>query len=109
MNTTQPTHSGESFASWREYSQKKRAANRADSAALLTRAGVPFTSHNNGAHLIVTIEATNRHIDFWPGTGLWMARRSEAKGRGVKSLIALVNSFKKAANHEHTPTHQDLV
>ena len=58
---------------WREYraaQAKRRAINRADSARLLQEAGVPFTSHNNGAHL--RIQASPHPINFWPGTGLWV-------------------------------------
>ena len=72
-------------AMWREHraaSQEKRASNRDRSAALLQEAGIQFVSKNGGAHLIVA-----ERYDFWPGTGLWMARGDKSKSRGVKRLI----------------------
>lgn len=64
----------------------KTAHNRASSASVLTEGGIIFDEKNNGAHLIV------RHnhviVDFWPGTGLWIARKNtRQRGRGVFNLI----------------------
>lgn len=67
---------------------EKRAANRSASAILLERAGVIFESKNAGAHLIV--QAGRVAVDFWPGTGLWIARGSSDRRRGVRKLIAFV-------------------
>jgi len=65
--------------------KNKRANNRESSAQCLRQAGVPFESKNGGAHLIVaTPEQT---IDFWPGTGLWLARGTGERRRGVKALL----------------------
>lgn len=69
--------------------QERRAQNRERSARLLAEAGIPFTSHNGGAHLIV--EGSTCYIDFWPGTGKWIVRDSKTKGFGVRKLIALCN------------------
>lgn len=38
--------------------------------------GVNFSSHNNGAHLIV--ESKFGLIDYWPGTGKWKCRNGDA-------------------------------
>lgn len=62
--------------------QEKRARNRDASARLLQEAGIPFESRNDGTHLIVA-----GRYDFWPGTGLWMARGEKTKRRGVHALI----------------------
>ena len=67
--------------------QEKRASNRQSSAELLTASGIVFTSHNNGAHLIV--EGPTTHIDFWPGPGRWNCRTGK-KGFGVLNLIQYV-------------------
>lgn len=56
----------------RERGQQKRAANREQSTQILKRAGVSFTAHNGGAHLIV--KHAGMRIDFWPGTGTWSTR-----------------------------------
>lgn len=81
---------GDLFRERRAASQKKRADNREFSTAKLTEKGIPFTSHNAGAHFIVA-SAWN----FWPGTGRFEERKGRPgipprKGRGVFSLIKLI-------------------
>jgi hypothetical protein len=76
----------DTFRAMREHSQAKRRHNRASSLELLRAAGIKFESKNAGAHLIVAAR-----YDFWPGTGLWMARGDKTKHRGVRSLIARIN------------------
>jgi hypothetical protein len=68
-----------------EASKAKRKSNREYSARLLTEAGIAFETHNGGAHLVVA-----GRYDFWPGTGLWMARGDRSKNRGVRRLIARI-------------------
>ena len=75
------------YRALRERSQEKRAGNRDQSARLLTEAGIPFESKNGGAHLIVA-----GRYDFWPGTGLWMARGDHSKRRGVRNLITRIRA-----------------
>ena len=70
-------------------SQERRAGNRESSPKLLEQAGVEFQSSNNGAHLIVTGSSWEL-IDFWPGTGKWIARETKHKGRGVFNLLKYV-------------------
>lgn len=66
-------------------SQQRRSSNRESSADILRRAGVSFEVKNDGAHLIVM--GGTLVVDFWPGTGLWKARRGNSKGRGVRGLL----------------------
>jgi len=77
------------FNAMREHSQVKRASNRISSAGLLEARGITFESKNGGAHLIVQHEG--KVIDFWPGTGKWIARGSGKNagciGRGVFPLL----------------------
>lgn len=73
---------------------EKRAANRSASATLLERAGVIFETKNAGAHLIVL--AGRVTVDFWPGTGLWIARGSSDRRRGVRKLIEFVEKQRGA-------------
>jgi len=68
-------------------SKDKRASNRDQSAQYLTMRGIPFTSNNHGAHLIV--EGKDCYIDFWPGTGKWISRNKEA-GFGVRNLVNFI-------------------
>lgn len=82
----------DAYADLRKMRQEKRANNREQSAALLTRAGIFFEAKNDGAHLIVI--GGPFVIDFWPGTGLWIVRGKaedlSRKKRGVRNLIAFV-------------------
>lgn len=78
---------GDTYKAMREHSQEKRADNREQSAQYLTNAGIPFTSHNGGAHLIV--EGRDCFIDFWPGTGKWIGRKGE-QGFGVRNLVKYI-------------------
>lgn len=64
--------------------QEKRAANRESSTARLVAAGIRFTSHNGGSHLIITHDG--KTVNFWPGTGNWSCK-SGIKGRGIFKLI----------------------
>lgn len=75
---------GETFRAMREESQERRAHHREASPRLLREAGIPFTEHNGGAHLIVDNPPT---VDFWPGTGKWIVRGTNKKMRGVLHLI----------------------
>lgn len=78
---------------------KKRASNRDSSPELLKKAEIPFTVHNNGAHLV--IRNNDFWIDFWPGTGLWHARIPvDHHGRGVFNLIAFLD---KHQYRQHLP------
>lgn len=72
----------EDYAALRWESKVRRSSNRNASTQILEEAGIKFTSHNEGAHLIVT-----GTIDFWPGTGKWKHRYVPEAGRGVRSLI----------------------
>lgn len=85
----------DAYADLRKMRQEKRADNREQSAALLTRAGVVFDAKNEGAHLIVL--AGNAVVDFWPGTGLWIVRGKPEKKRGVRKLIAFVERMRGSA------------
>ena len=81
---------GEAFEGQREASQIKRASNREASRRLLDDAGVAFTVHNDGAHLVV-----ERRWDFWPGTGKWIDRRGGKYRRGVFPLLAAITRVKR--------------
>lgn len=74
---------------WRDVNaarQEKRAVNRKSSAEMLREAGVAFEEKNDGAHLVV--QALGKVVDFWPGTGLWIARGQRRRSYGVRGLIA---------------------
>lgn len=86
--------SSEDWAGLREYfknaSQARRAGNREESPKLLTAAGVTFTTHNLGAHLIV--DGPECVVDFWPGTGKWIVRKGGPTGRGVFKLLKFLGA-----------------
>ena len=75
----------------KEQSQDRRANNRESSAAILTNKEIPFESKNGGAHLIVN----GGEVDFWPGTGKWIFRKSRKQGRGVLQLLKALQSIDK--------------
>ena len=75
----------EMWSAYKAERQDKRANNRQSSAEYLSARGIHFTSHNDGAHLIVT--GPTCFIDFWPGTGKWNSRDG-TKGFGVMNLAA---------------------
>ena len=79
---------GEIFKAWDEHKKAKKADNLAQSTQILTERGIPFTSHNNGVHLVV-----DSCFDFWPSTGKWIERETGKKGRGVFNLL---KHFKEA-------------
>ncbi|HZP87543.1 MAG TPA: hypothetical protein VFB54_12045 [Burkholderiales bacterium] len=78
----------ESFRMKREECRERRAANREASPQLLREAGIAFTVHSHGVHLIV-----DKRYDFWPGTGKWKPRSGGAGGRGVRNLIARIRAL----------------
>lgn len=83
------TDLAEDFKAMKKASQDKRADNRQQSAQYLTNRGIPFTSKNGGAHLIV--EGVDCFIDFWPGTGKWITRNGK-NGFGVRNLVKFIDT-----------------
>ena len=53
---------------------------------------------NGGAHLIVNPSGWGEifdppyGIDYWPGTGKWIDRKSGRDGRGIKSLLEFIEN-----------------
>lgn len=83
---------GAMWADHKAASQAKRAKNRDSSAEILRKAGVRFTSANNGAHII--IEDETFRVNFWPGTGLFNVIRPQSRtGRGVFKLISTLTQL----------------
>lgn len=75
----------ESWRVYNKYKQNKKWANLESSTKILEEAGVDYTSHNMGIHLVVRFGTTI--VDFWPSTGKWMPRKSGRTGRGVFNLL----------------------
>lgn len=76
---------GEVFSKLRELRKQKRESNTTHSTKLLIERGIRFQSKNGGAHLII-----EDRVDFWPSTGLYIERKSGARGRGVANLLRLL-------------------
>lgn len=71
--------------------RKEQHSDRRDFAPeFLTENGIPFTTKNGGAHLIV--EGKTCYIDFWPGTGRWIVRDGKTKGFGIRNLVDWIKS-----------------
>lgn len=69
--------------------KRKTARNRRSSREMLDQAGIEYTVHDNGAHLVI-----EGNIDFWPETGKWVMRDSSLIGSGVFPLINILRSRK---------------
>lgn len=80
---------GDTFREWGKIKKAKRASNREQSTKLLTEHNIVFESKNDGAHLIIKRDYGQATIDFWPGTGKWIARSKHRpiRNRGVHSLL----------------------
>jgi hypothetical protein len=76
---------GELFGALREAGREKREKNRKATPEILREHVVEFTSHNGGAHLVVT--HGGKVADLWPGTGKYNVRGSKAYRRGVFNLL----------------------
>jgi hypothetical protein len=87
------TELGDDFRAFREYQKKRKeqAYLRAKPEQRLAEAGIGFTTHNNGLHLIV--DHNEKVVDFWPTTGRWIARGGK-EGWGVKGLIEFLEGKK---------------
>lgn len=70
------------WESKKEESRQRRAGHRERAPVTLRQNSVAFTSHNDGAHLVV-----EQRIDYWPGTGLWRDKRTGESARGIASLL----------------------
>ena len=81
-----------SYTEDRIASKARRAVHRTAAVGALQRAGIPFTSHNSGAHLIVTAPS-GEVFDYWPGTGLWKRRDTRIDGRGIRGLVTEIQGY----------------
>jgi hypothetical protein len=78
----------QNFRDMKEASKAQRASNRLNGAEYLKGLNIPYTEHNNGAHLIIEDDGLP-WIDYWPGTGTWAVRNGR-KGQGISQLIAYI-------------------
>jgi hypothetical protein len=76
-------------------SKAKRESNRVQGAIALMEAGVPYTVHNDGAHIVIPRQKPYATIDYWPGTGKWGARGWGYYKRGIRSLLAFLKEVQK--------------
>ena len=86
------SHDNEVSEMWKEFRRMKqdaRTQRRENAPELLKDANIPFTEHNNGAHLI--LDTHLGFIDFWPGTTKWKTRTfPEQSGYGLTKLLQLI-------------------
>lgn len=74
---------------------EQRKSNRKTGRRMLKEAGIEFTVHNYGAHLIIA--GSNEPVHFWPGTGRWLTSYSRKRGFGIESLLAELGKKSDAA------------
>jgi hypothetical protein len=79
----------EMWKEWKKMKQDAHSQRRNNAPQQLTAAGIPFTEHNNGAHLI--LDTHMGFVDFWPGTTKWKIRNfPEQRGFGITKLLHLI-------------------
>lgn len=66
-----------------QYNAKRKVSNTATLEAM----GIPFTSHNQGQHLVIKKGAVI--VDFYPSTETWKARGGEKK-KGLNYLLKVL-------------------
>ena len=66
-----------------QYNAKRKVSNTATLEAM----GIPFTSHNQGQHLVIKKGAVV--VDFYPSTETWKARGGE-KQRGLNRMLRVL-------------------
>ena len=73
--------------------QEKRWDNYASSLQLMEESGVYFEEKPNG-HIIVygNGDGEKPTHDFWLTTGLFIRRKDQKRGRGVKNLLNIVKT-----------------
>ena len=80
----------EMWKAFKAMKQDARTQRRENAPELLQKAGIPFTTHNNGAHLI--LDTPLGFIDFWPGTTKWKTRTFPAhEGFVITRLLDLIH------------------
>lgn len=78
------------WAAVKEERREKRWRNYENSMAILRREGIPFKILDVGTgHLRVG------DFDFWPTTGKYCNQREKLSGRGVFSLIGIIQGKKR--------------
>ena len=87
----------EFYEDLKEESRERRADNRRAGAALLKEHCVPFLTKNQGCHLIVDGGHLGT-VDYWPGTGRWIARTGKKSGRGIHNLLRFLQIPKGVNN-----------
>jgi hypothetical protein len=67
--------------------QERVGRNKSFAVEMLRECNVSFQVKNNGEHVIV---AGNPATDYWPGTGLFIQRKTKKEGRGIYNLLKLI-------------------
>ena len=78
----------EMWSAYKKVKQDARTQRRGDAPYFLRAANIPFTEHNNGAHLV--LDTLLGFVDFWPGTTKWKVRDSGKAGYGLTKLLQLI-------------------
>lgn len=90
----------EYYKDLKEISKLKRESNRKSSYGFLVSRRIKFDSKNNGAHFILYNKEDIPVIDFWPGTGKWIVRKTNQKGYGVKNVVKKLLSLGEQKNEK---------
>lgn len=82
--------SSEDSKMWKAYKAMKsseRKARRDAAPDMLRKAGISFSLHNEGAHIVLYTKDGSA-IDFWPGTTKWATRTiPKVSDYGIDTLL----------------------
>lgn len=81
---------GDFWKAEREDAKVRRRKRKHDIYALLCSAGVRYSAHNDGHHLI--IRSHNGTYDLWPASGKWRNRQTNKIRMDFRALIKRVES-----------------
>ena len=70
-----------------EMRKQERAARRASAELRLKNAGLTYTVHNDGAHIVIPVAGAI--FDYWPGTERWRMRDHRGQFGFDKMLAAI--------------------
>lgn len=73
------------LANWRKDKKADRRARMPAAIKLLQESGRPFEVKNDGEHYII-----EKRLDWWPASGVWIARGVRARGVGIISALGWI-------------------
>ena len=83
---------GDLYLAWAEHKKDRKLTNLKKNMEILIESKIPFSSKNNGYHLIVSFDGGI--VDFWPSTNIWSIRSGSANKKLIRKTM--LNLFRGA-------------